>query len=183
MTTESTLRARSGFTLVELMIVVTIIGVLAVIGINSYRKHMNAARKSEVLAMFAELRAKEEAYRAEFSTYLSVGANEDDVWPHLLAAGEPVAKPFTAGAPTNWVSLGIAPGKAQLYCGYSVVAGVPSSLAGAGARGTTYYSNTAPNTPWWYATSYCDNDGNPAVNTLYMTSSDRDGVFEKNLNR
>ena len=41
--------------------------------------------------MFGEIRAREEAYRTEFSSYLSAGASEDDLWPKL-AAGEPTAK-------------------------------------------------------------------------------------------
>ena len=86
----STPRRARGFTLVELMIVVAIITVLAVVAGGSYRKYTNAARKTEVVAMFSEIKAKEESYRAEFSSYASStgGASENDLWPALLGAGQ-----------------------------------------------------------------------------------------------
>src|SRR5262245_50676346 len=145
-----------------MMIVVAIVLVLSVVAVGAYRKHMNSARKAEVVAMFGEIRTREEAYRAEFSTYLSTTNDEDDFWPKL-GAGEPKAKDWTGGAPASWTSLTLRPGKSQLYCGYTVVAGAPNSLLGAGARGTGGFA-TVPTQPWWYASATCDNDGNPAKN-------------------
>ena len=69
-------RAQTGFTLVEMMIVVAIILVLSVVAGGAYRKYSNSARKSEVIAVFGEIKGKEEAYRAEFSQYLSSGTGE-----------------------------------------------------------------------------------------------------------
>jgi len=47
-----------------MMIVVAIMTVLVVVALGAYRRYMDNARKSEVIAMFAEIRAKEETYRA-----------------------------------------------------------------------------------------------------------------------
>ena len=84
---------RRGFTLVELMIVVVIVGVLAVVAMSAYRRHINAARKAEVYSMFGEIRAKEEAYRTEFSSYLQTGT-EAALWPAAIGTD-----------PVNWAPL------------------------------------------------------------------------------
>ena len=123
-----------GFSLIELMIVVVIIGVLAVVAMGSYNKYMASAKKAEVAAMFAEIRAKQEAYRAEFSAYLPIDLNEAvrGGWP-VLGGNEPKAKTW-APPPAGWVTIGLAPGKAQLYCAYQVMSGSAGVLA-PGARG------------------------------------------------
>lgn len=176
---------RAGFTLVELMIVVAIVTVLSVVAAGAYRRYTNNARKTEVYALFAEIRGKEEAYRAEFSSYLnSSAAGETDLWPVLLGAGqgEPKAKPwqpFPGGS--NWAVIGVNPAKSMVYCGYSIVAGVPAQ-APTGALGLGAFP-VAPTTFWWYAVAQCDNDGNGPPNATFVTASDRDTVFEQDPHR
>lgn len=167
-----------GFSLLEMMIVVAIVITLSVVAMGAYRRHMDNARRSEVVAVFAEIRLREEAYRAEFSSYLSSGANEDDFWP-VLGAGEPAAKAWQP-TPGNWAALGVNPGKAQVYCGYSVVAGAAGSLGGAGARGLAAFP-VAPQAPWWYANATCDNDGNPGTNAMFVTTSESLSMFEQDI--
>ena len=101
----------------------------------------------------------------------------------MAACKSPRAKAWATGAPTAWANLGLAPPKAQLYCGYLVVAGAPGSLTNAGARGLTWFNNVAPQTAWWYALATCDNDGNTGTNAIYLTSSDRDTVYDENITR
>ena len=179
-----------GFTLVELMTVVAILIVLSVVAGGSYRRYLDNARKSEVYGMFAEIRMKEEAYRAEFSTYLSTAANDTTFCPALgsgTCSGEPCAKswvgPCATGLGTPWVQLNLAPGKSMLYCGYTVVAGAPASAnpTPAGTYGAAAFSNLSPNNPWWYAVGTCDNDGNLAKNAIFVTTSDKDTVYEQDV--
>lgn len=172
-----------GFTLVELMIVVAIISVLAVVSLGAYRKYGDRARAAEVYAMFGEIRAKEEAFRAEYTYFCSTASttspatmagcaagNEDTIFPALLTSGEPRAKGLTSPAPAaGWSLLAINPGKSQLYCGYVSVAGVASAWGTAGARGQALWGGTAPSTPWWYMSAKCDNDGNLAASTTYTS--------------
>jgi prepilin-type N-terminal cleavage/methylation domain-containing protein len=179
-------RTEGGFTLIELMIVVAIIGVLAVVAGTAYRRYQDRAKSAEVYSVFGEIRAKEEAYRAEFSQYCNTStscattANEDTgLYPALLASGEPKAKAITtATAPVGWTALGISPGKNALYCGYVAVAGLPTagSWGGAGARGVALFSNTQPTTVWWYMSAKCDNDGNAATNVTFTSGMNTTSV-------
>ncbi len=176
---------QKGFTLIELMIVVTIIGVLAMIAGTAYRKYTAKARASEVYAVFAEFRSKEEAYRTEFSTYCNTAAtcgttaNEATFFPALVAVGEPRSKSIATGAPAGWTQLGISPGKNALYCGYVAVAGQAgvAGFAPAGVRGKQWFNNVAPATVWWYLVGTCNTDGQPAVNTMYVTGMNTNTVF------
>lgn len=189
-----------GFTLVELMIVVAILGVLAVVAGAGYRKYMSSARRAEVMAMIGEFKAKQEAYRAEFNTYCGSNAadvaggadcltatNENTLYPALLATGEPKPKSVAtlASRPGGWQRLGINPQRTQLYCGYVAVAG-PANTPPAGPDGLAIYSTlpgSTPATPWFYVRAQCDNDGNPAVNVTYITAHNTTTVVTRDENK
>jgi prepilin-type N-terminal cleavage/methylation domain-containing protein len=171
----------SGFTLVELMIVVAIVGVLAVVAGTAYRRYMDAGRVAEVNAMIGEFRVKEEAYKAEAGVYLATTTvGETDYWPVLQASGEPKLKFYTP-APASWTTLGLQPPRQQMYCGYVVVAGPGGAWpATAGTLGKALWNNAAPALPFFYVNASCDNDGNPAVNSTFTAGSVSTVVVSKN---
>jgi type IV pilus assembly protein PilA len=58
------MRSKRGFTLIELMIVVAIVGVLAAIAIPAYRDYVNRAKMSEVVFAFDAIAQGASEYHA-----------------------------------------------------------------------------------------------------------------------
>jgi prepilin-type N-terminal cleavage/methylation domain-containing protein len=66
----------AGFTLIELMIVVAIIGILAATAITNYRFNQFRSRRTEAMANVREIANLEKSYFAEFSIYTSVPVSQ-----------------------------------------------------------------------------------------------------------
>jgi prepilin-type N-terminal cleavage/methylation domain-containing protein len=85
------LRKNSGFTLVELLIVVAIIGILAAIAIPQFAAYRAKAYCAAAKSDLANLAIAEEAYFTDFSAYLTGGGTGP------TSAGG-AAAPFVLGA-------------------------------------------------------------------------------------
>lgn len=138
------LRNNKGFSLVELMVVVAIIGILASIAIPSLQKYMAKARQSEAKTSLASLYTAEKAFFAEFNTYT-----------------------------TNFLALGFQPeGLLRYATGFSAAgpSGAQGYLNGYGYSGTltppSYYSTTTPSS----TSDVCDAGGVPGARPCTMTS-------------
>jgi type IV pilus assembly protein PilA len=70
---------RGGFTLIELMIVVAIIGILAAIAIPNFLRFQLKAKSSEGKTNLAAIRTAEESYFAEYGVYISSDASPTDI--------------------------------------------------------------------------------------------------------
>lgn len=62
-------KAQGGFSLVELMVVVAIIGILAAIAIPSVNKYMAKARQSEAKTNLSSIYTAQKAFNSEYNTY------------------------------------------------------------------------------------------------------------------
>ncbi|MDY0001841.1 MAG: prepilin-type N-terminal cleavage/methylation domain-containing protein [Polyangia bacterium] len=172
-----------GFSIVELLIVVAVIGILSAVGVVAYNRYVNRSRQSEVFAMIGAIRSAQEAYKAESSRYLGTGTSETDFYPVLGSSGrEPSRKSWDPAAhgKTSWQSLAVSSPSKGLYCGYVVVAGAANDLTGAGARGITLFNNQAPSRAWYYIRAECDFDGKSGTNSSYETTFDNEVVFVDN---
>ncbi|MEC8024977.1 MAG: prepilin-type N-terminal cleavage/methylation domain-containing protein [Myxococcota bacterium] len=74
----------AGFTLVELMVVVTILAVLSIVAITSYKYYMRRAYGQEARGLLLDMKMKQEQYFATWSQYVSwTGTTVDPstAWP------------------------------------------------------------------------------------------------------
>jgi prepilin-type N-terminal cleavage/methylation domain len=63
------MKRQTGFTLLELMIVVTVIGILAAVAYPSYLEHMKKARRAEAQSLMLDVVNREEQYMLDKRAY------------------------------------------------------------------------------------------------------------------
>ncbi|PID75394.1 MAG: dolichyl-phosphate-mannose--protein mannosyltransferase [Deltaproteobacteria bacterium] len=137
------LQNKEGFTLIELMIVVAIIGILAAIAIPNFLRYQLKAKTSEAKTNIGGIRTSAEAYAAEYNTYLETGQRP---------TGAPTAAKRAWGAGTDsFDTIGFAPAGNVFYsyavANASAVGSVANPIAGSTdatpiAVGTTAYFTT-----------------------------------------
>jgi type IV pilus assembly protein PilA len=104
-------KSNKGFTLIELMIVVAIIGILAAIAIPNFLRFQLKSKSSEGKVNIAAIRTAEESYLAEFGNYVGVTT------PNPAAIPGTSKDPFVAGG--NFDQLGWSP-EGQVFFQYAV---------------------------------------------------------------
>ena len=67
------MRRQRGFTLIELMIVVSVIGVLAILGVPHFKAYVLEARLNDAQPYLVEIAAKMRIYRIENGQYCCEG--------------------------------------------------------------------------------------------------------------
>jgi type IV pilus assembly protein PilE len=67
------MKTARGFTLIEVMIVVGIVGILAAIALPSYSEHTRRAKITEATSQLADLRVRMEQYFMDNRTYQGTG--------------------------------------------------------------------------------------------------------------
>ncbi len=110
-------KSNKGFTLIELMIVVAIIGILAAIAIPNFLRFQLKAKSSEGKVNIAAIRTAEESYLAEFGTFVDTGVAPSTGIPG--SAKDVFVEVVAVGADFN--TLGWAP-EGQVFFQYSVAA-------------------------------------------------------------
>lgn len=166
--------------MVELMAVVVIMGVLAVVGMLAFRQHIHSAKSTEATAMVQSIRAAEERWRSETTSYLDVSGALTNYYPMTQPGTDkhafyppgdtrPLAQRWALLKPT-------APPMVRF--GYAVVAGPPGKTPPdpATAKRPAW---GVPNQNWYVIQAVGDVDGNGKF-SYYVASSFTGEVYWEN---
>jgi type IV pilus assembly protein PilA len=133
---------RGGFTLIELMIVVAIIGILAAIAIPNFLRFQLKAKSSEGKTNLAAIRTAEESYFAEYGVYVSAEPSPVDIGNNQKVDYNPAA--LLAGFDVvGWEPEGM------VYFNYSVAMSGNNFTAAAVAN----IDNEGESQKWGYTTN------------------------------
>jgi type IV pilus assembly protein PilA len=174
-----------GFTLVELAVVVTIIGILAMLAVAGYRRLVTSSHTSEATEMVNAIKVAQETYHAETGQYanISAGLGLGNLYPQAT----PNSKTATAWGgpcstcldPAGWQKLPVhASGPVRF--GYATVAGtLAQPLPAAPVAAVTFPNNSQLTGDWYVITAMGDMDGNNVYCTVVGVSWQRDLYVDK----
>ena len=117
-------KLQQGFTLIELMIVVAIIGILAAIAVPAYFKVVEKGRFGEATACFSVLKGAQERYFLKNNTYAATTTALDTT----CGAGKAFAAPTLAGGATFTATMVRTPAAPAPYGGYTTTFTGPSGV-------------------------------------------------------
>lgn len=148
---KSNMTSMRGFTLIELMITVAIVGILAAIAYPSYQNYILRSHRSEGMALLSEAAARMERYYAQNSTYKTaslkgLGLTGDDKATSLDSSNKYYS--LSLGTPTaTTYNLSVVPKNAQDKdtCGTLTL----DSTGLRGAAGTTADKDAVTVTNCW----------------------------------
>ncbi len=136
---------RSGFTLIEVMIVVAIVGILASVALPNYTRFHLRSKAGEAKVNLGAIRTAEGAYFAEFGLYVSASPHPA-TWAPGVAATQKL--PWDDAAAVGFSTIGWLP-EGDVYFRYHVqvpagngleyIAEAQSDLDGNGALNTWGY--------------------------------------------
>lgn len=159
----------AGFTLIELMIVVAIIGILSAVAMPSFRSYLYKSKVVEATTFLGEIKQRQESYRAEFGQYCAVSGGTT-IGAYNPAAVPPNGIPVAWPASAAWDTLGASP-DGNVRFQYATIAGNPGTTpaigGGLGFTGADF---------WFVTQARADLDGDGTNLTVESYSESR-GIY------
>ena len=123
---------RAGFTILELMVVVIIVGILASIAVPTFTGYIYKSRVTEATTFLSGIKSRQEAYRSEFGQYCAVdGAAFPTGDTDFTPGTAPSSSPEPWETTDEWDQLGAAP-DGPVRFRYATVAGFPGDTVPTG---------------------------------------------------
>lgn len=112
-------KKQAGFTLIELMIVVAIVGILAAVAIPFYQKQVVDGRRAEGLAFALDLMSRQERFYTENSRYSSTATLAADLGltNGLQSQNGEYTVAVVTGAGNTTYTITLTPTNPDTYCG------------------------------------------------------------------
>jgi len=162
--------AARGFTMVELMAVVAIVGILSMIATVSYRKFLAHSKTAEVPGMLLNIKVAEEAYKDETFQYLGPSTDLTAYYPDNKLPGK---QKMNFAGPGNgaalWQRLAVQSSGPVLFV-YACTAGANSQPTQLGSDITVTGWPTSVAAPWYVVKAWADVHGD-GVNTVFASTS------------
>lgn len=178
-------RCEQGFTLVELMITVVIVGILATVATFGVVKYIRLSKTGEASQMIGSIKSNQEAYKSEMLSYLDVGGTKDiaNSAASFYPGYPPAQKVWAWGGTsttvgTNFKLLGVT-SDAPVRFVYACAAGGPSDKPAAANLGGTSVNNwptAATGQQWYVVNAKGDLDGDGTLSS-YTSSSFTAQIF------
>ncbi len=172
---------KRGFTLIELMIVVVIIGVLATMATVGYRKYINSAKTAEAREVIGSIAAAQEAYKDDTFRYLNVTGDAESYYPADDTTSGRVMVMW--GGVTgcgqvcldNFNTLGVKMTSPARFR-YASTAALTGAIAGGGHA--AFYAIDDPKRPWYIVKAVSDLDGNGTFSVFIKSSENTEIIAQ-----
>jgi type IV pilus assembly protein PilA len=183
------MRARNhvsrGFTLVELLAVVAMIGILSALAVVGYRKYLHSAQTGDARAIVASIRISQENYRAETLTYLNCSPNGLNAVASYYP-GDPTVVPRVKrhwrqpghGDFGCWSILNVTSDSAT-YFGFATTAGPAGTTPDDPATNVDMGLPAQPSEPWYMVRAVADLDED-GTTSLFVSSSFSGEIYAEN---